>query len=211
MRNINTIAAAALLSLGALAAASSPANAQVYVSGSLGLLMPQDIDASGTGFAGSAELDNGVGLNVAVGYRFPFNVRVEGEFGYYNSSLNKITVTGVGSTPVSGGDIDLLAGTANAFYDFKTGTMFTPYLGGGIGFVHEKISDSTVTGVAIAGGSSTEFLWQLEGGVSIDVTPHMAIVPSYRYLHINDGGTFGGVTVDDTSAHLFKIGLRYTF
>jgi outer membrane autotransporter protein len=59
----------------------------------------------------------------------------------------------------------------------------------------------------VSGGSGTDFLWLLEAGVSIAVTDKLSVVPAYRYLQIANGQ--GGFS--DDSAHLFKIGLRYSF
>ncbi|MDB5407248.1 MAG: porin family protein [Rhodospirillales bacterium] len=201
--------AAAVLVSGALV--SAPVSAQMYASGSLGLFSPNDSTARGNGFSGSAQLDNGIDAAAALGFRFTPNIRAEGEFGYAHTRLNKITVNGVGSAAVTGGDVDLYTFTANAYYDFTNSSIYTPYLGGGLGLAHQELSSGSAAGVSFTSGSSNNFMWQLEAGVSIAISPSLSVVPAYRYARISDGGTSGGVTSDDSEGNIFKIGLRYKF
>jgi outer membrane autotransporter protein len=188
--------------------AAQPSQAQFYVSGSAGYLQFRDNDASVPPGTVTGEYNSGFMINGAAGYKFNFGLRLEGEAGYGRTSVDKFKLNGATIATVSGGDIDIFTGTANAFYDIKTGTSFTPYLGGGIGFAYSDASDATVSGVRVTGGSSTDFLWLVEAGVSIAVTDRLSVVPAYRYLQIANGqsGGFG-----DDIAHLFKIGLRYSF
>jgi opacity protein-like surface antigen len=201
--------AAAILACGAFL--SGPASAQLYTTGSLGLFAPNDETASGSGLSGSGKLDNGIFAAAALGFKFSPNFRAEGEFGYAHSRLNKLTLTGFGSTSVTGGDLDIYTFTANGYYDFANKSIYTPYVGGGLGLAHSESSSLRVGNLSFAGGSSNNFMWQLEAGVSIAVSANLSIVPAYRYAHINNGSTASGVTSDDSDGHIFKIGLRYSF
>jgi outer membrane autotransporter protein len=187
--------------------AAQPSQAQFYVSGSAGYLQFRDNSASTPIGTVTGEYNPGFAINGAAGYKFGFGLRLEGELGYARTSPDKIKVNGQTVATVGGGDTNLLTGTANAFYDIKTGTSLTPYLGGGIGFVHGDSSDATVAGVRVNGGSGTDFLWLVEAGVSIAVTDRLSVVPAYRYMQISNSQN----GFDDDSAHLFKIGLRYSF
>jgi opacity protein-like surface antigen len=185
----------------------SAANAQFYVSGSAGYLQERDVDVTSGGTTGTFEFDPGFALNVAAGYKLPIGVRLEGELGYGRSSFDKLSVGAV-SVAVNG-DIDIFTATANAFYDFDTGTAFTPYLGGGIGIAHQSGGTVTIPAVGFTGnlGDSTDFVWMAEAGLSYALTKNVSVVPAYRFVQIQDGGSGS----DDSSFHLFKIGLRYTF
>jgi OmpA-OmpF porin, OOP family len=202
--------AAVVAAAGALALSAGGAQAQFYISGSAGLLMPEDISASAAGTTIKAELDNGPALNFALGYKFTMGLRTEVEAGWARTKITGFSGPG-GSVSASGGDNNVWSGTVNAFYDFNTGTSLTPYLGGGIGAANIESSTITVGGVTGRTGSSTDFAWMLEGGVAIAVAPNLSIVPAYRYFRINSGSSSGGVSVDDTSAHIIKVGLRLTF
>lgn len=188
-----------------------PASAQLYTTGSLGLFAPNDNTATGGGFSGTAQLDNGIFAGAALGFRYSPHLRAEAEFAYAHSRFNKLTVAGVGSANVAGGDVDLYTFTANGYYDFTTGTIYTPYLGGGLGLVHTETGAGSVAGVTFGGGSSNDFVWQLEAGVSVAVANNLSIVPAYRYRHIDNGGMLSGIKTDDSEGHIFKVGLRYSF
>ena len=200
------LASAALL-VSCAALAPGAANAQFYVSGSAGYLQERDLDVTSGGTTGTFEFDPGAAINLAVGYKLPVGLRLEGELGYARSSLDKLKVGGT-SVPFTG-DIDIFTATANAFYDFNTGTAFTPYVGGGIGVAHQDVGTVTAPtlGVAFAGGDSTDFVWLIEAGVSYALNRNFSIVPAYRFMQIQDGGS----GADDSSFHVFKIGLRYSF
>jgi outer membrane autotransporter protein len=181
------------------------ANAQFYVSGSAGYSQERDVDFSATGLSGKFEFDPGPAFNVAAGYKLPIGLRLEGELGYLRSSFDKASANGI-DVPISG-DIDAFTATANAFYDINTGTAFTPYIGGGVGIAHQSASGVTVAGTPVSVGDATDFAWLLEGGVSYAFTKSLSVVPSYRFMQIQDGGNGS----DNSSFHIFKIGLRYAF
>lgn len=152
------------------------------------------------------KIDFGIGIsgNVAVGYRLPWNFRVEVEGGYTHSSVDKLTVAGV-SIPNSSGNVDIWTGAVNAFYDIPTGTNFIPYLGGGLGAANERVSSVTIAGTNFGGSSSsTHLLWQAEAGIGYQLSPKFIIRPAYRFQQIQDGNP-------NTQIHVFKVGLQYTF
>ena len=87
----------------------------------------------------------------------------------------------------------------NGYYDFRTGTPWTPYLGGGLGFtVNQLTRNLDVTparcGTNIdAGNRSTDmqFAAAAMAGVTYDVSSFFAIDVNYRFLHI--GGSDVGL------------------
>lgn len=169
-------------------------------------LQPEDSDAN-NGL--SLEFDNGYAIYGAAGYRFPNNFRAEAELGYGNTDLDR--VTGRGGSANLNGDIDSYTLTGAVYYDFATGSMFTPYAGVGAGLAHQKLSrvSATINGATLTadGDSSTDLTAFGEAGVSIKIADKFDLVPSYRYQWINDGQD----GLDDTTAHVFKLGLRYWF
>lgn len=84
---------------------------------------------------------------------------------------------------------------ANAYWDFRNSTRFTPYVGGGIG--------------AAFVGSESNFAWNVGTGIGYDITDDLKATLGYRYVD------FGKVEDRDMKgsfqAHEATLGLRYTF
>ena len=197
---------AATVTAGAIAmVAPTPASAQFYITGNLGYTSPTDVDVEAGGVDGEFKLDGGIAANLAVGYRFTFGLRLEVEGGYNQVDFDKLKF--LGTSVKLGGEIDIYTATANAFYDINTGTMFTPYVGGGLGVAHQDAGRVSALGVSIDAGDSTDFTWFLEGGVGIKVANSFSIVPSYRYMSIVSGDS----DVDDLGLHIFRLGARFSF
>ena len=200
--------AAAAITVGAIAmVAPAPASAQFYITGNIGYTSAADLDVESGGVDGEFKFDGGIAANVAAGYRFPFGLRLELEGGYNQIDLDKLRI--LGTSVKLGGEIDILTATANAFYDINTGTMFTPYVGGGLGVAHQDAGRVTVPalGVTVDAGDSTNFTWFLEGGVGIKVANSFSIVPSYRYMSIVSNSD----DTDDLQLHIFRLGARFSF
>lgn len=134
-------AAAAVIAMSAM-----DAQAQIYISGNAGMSILNDADATDTftGGSGSGEIshDNGYAITGAIGTTWG-PVRIEGELSYRQNDLDNLTVTrlsvaGVGTFSGQAnfaldGEVSSLTGMANVWYDFQTGTNWTPFIGGGLG------------------------------------------------------------------------------
>jgi opacity protein-like surface antigen len=111
-----------------------------------------------------------------------------------------------------GTDENRYTATLNLFYDVPLGETVVPYVGGGLGGAH--VEDISGTGVDnfgrtahFVGGDVTRGVALLEGGLTVTVTPNIAVVPAYRWIRF-----FGGAGLGQTeSAHIAKLGLRYSF
>ncbi len=117
----------------------------------------------------------------------------------------------------------------NLYYDIDTGTKFTPYIGGGIGYARVK-SKAVVTG-DIPGGhldisSSTHennFAWQLGFGVSYQVTNNIDLDFGYRYSDYGNAKDSVTTPIPNLGAPLYAdakysitsqevlLGFRYSF
>ena len=76
----------------------------------------------------------------------------------------------------------------NVFYDFHNATLFTPFVGGGIGVA---INKSTITLNFIGSPVfdtfetiDTRFAWNIGAGVAVNVTEIMLLELSYRYTDL---------------------------
>lgn len=108
----------------------------------------------------------------------------------------------------------------NAYYDFNTGTKFTPYVGGGIGLAHLKASSkfAGTDGADYAAGkikeSSKNFAWNLAAGVGYEVNSNITVDLGYRYVD-NGDLTKTMYTGDrfkvESEAHEILLGARFSF
>lgn len=141
----------------------------------------QDMDLNGSKIA-DIDLDTGIGFSGALGYQFS-NFRAEMELAYRD---NDVTIT---SSPVNniGGNLDSLALMLNGYYDVKTHSRITPYIGAGVGMVDVD-------------GIDTVFAYQGMVGASYSLNPTNDVFLGYRY--------FGADTVED-NVSTGKVGFDY--
>lgn len=112
----------------------------------------------------------------------------------------------------------------NAYYDFRTGTPFTPYLGGGVGFAVNQLTqeisavDTGAAGNASASSRSTHigFAGAAMAGVTWEINSFFALDINYRYLHIagsdvntpiySDSST---ISIGDLNEQQIRAGFRF--
>lgn len=114
--------------------------------------------------------------------------RAELEGMYRTNDLN-----GAGSD-----SIDSVSIMGNAYWDFETGTRFTPYIGGGLGAAYVNVD-------APGGDNSWEFAYQGMAGVNFDVNPNWTVGAEYRYFATTE------VNNTDYNNHGVLGTVRYTF
>lgn len=179
---------------------------------------------------GGSATDNNFGLGLSVGtdisYSSAFPVRVEAEYAYrgkakfdngsdvvplYNDYARQ-------SFEVTGHSLMF-----NAFYDFNTGTGFTPYLGGGIGMSYLN-ADYWVAADEYSGHATSDnwnFAWNVGGGVAYQFSDNMALDLGYRYMDLGsadcgdknilmNGRSFNANASVDYTAHEVTLGLRFS-
>lgn len=199
---------ACLFSFSANAAELNP-----YVSGKL-IYSDVGVDATDSWRTGSrpgsdkSNFDNDVwGMSVAGGVSMPTiggALRTELE-------LN-IKEDGKKSNGGNRAEIENNSLMINAYYDIDTGTKFTPYVGGGIGYAHLKGTVNSRLGKMSE--SSNEFAWNVGAGIAYAVNENIAIDLGYRY------SDFGSIEKEylpgrefkaDIDASEFLLGARYSF
>ena len=93
-----------------------------------------------------------------------------------------------------------------------------PYLGGGIGAACVALDNGDGAPLAVDDQAGA-FAWNLAAGLSYDLTAHVTLSASYRYLRLEGtdfsasvaGVDTGDVDVDDVTSHEVLVGLRYMF
>jgi opacity protein-like surface antigen len=186
-----------------------------YVAGNLGLGIYHDSDISDSNNSSnnaSAAYDMGYGVDVAVGYSFNQNFRVEAEFGYKTTDVDKIEENGVSFTLDT---FDVTATTSvmsymlNGYYDFTQANLpIVPYVGLGLGFVSGEMEYSE-PGYSETKDDST-FGYQVMLGISFPVNKNFSVNAGYKYQ-----GAASDFEKDDTkisySSSSFLLGARYNF
>ena len=218
-----------------------------YVSGSGGVEFVADAIFKSTSGVdvrkGEVSFKPGPRLSGALGYGWN-NFRVEGEISwrrFKTDSLryNHFTVQG---NPLPGPVIDAINPTvrvdgtgsmwvlmANAWYDFDTGTNWTPYIGGGLGMLNVDFEVEVALTIPslppltsqpisrVTGGKDDDwvFAWQVGAGIGYRLSDTVVIQLGYRFL---DSSTIqfewaNGTKIDDPHAHDHgvEVGIRYRF
>jgi len=180
----------------------------VYISGNIGLAYLSDSDLSTAAVPGivvETEFDYGLNVNGAMGFVVGQG-RMEIEVAYRTNDIDSFSVIGV-SVP-GGGDVTALSGLLNAFYDIKTDSAITPYLGGGIGVANVEIDNLSILGIPFPGSEDdTVFAYQLGGGIGYAINDTMTVDLGYRYFATADPD-FNGTEVEYGS-HNVTIGIRF--
>lgn len=175
-----------------------------YLGVSAGLILFQDIDADVGPIDANIEFAPGYDVALQLGYRFSV-VRAELEVAYAKAKLDSVEAGGISVDPDL--DFSILRGTAGLYLDFTLLPLFTPYVGGGVGVARIDGDTSVVNGVTIGIEDDTHLTAHGEVGLALDFLPFVSIVPAYRFIWI-DSGEEG---IDDTTAHLLKLGARLEF
>jgi opacity protein-like surface antigen len=158
-----------------------------YVSAWAGLVATPGVDYDAPGHNGEVEFDTGYGGGLAIGYDFgPARLEVEGS--YRNSNAEQ-----------GDADLKIKALMVNAYADFQTGSLATPYLGAGIGCAK----------VDVEGEDDEVFAGQLAAGVLFALSPAVAVDLGYRFMMTDDPKLYGAEL--EVRQHTASVGLQVRF
>jgi len=180
---------------------STPAFAETYVSGSVGLGMMGNSDfenATGTVKDG-VEYKAGVPFGVALGYKAD-EYRAEVAVGYQSNSVDK--VLGASVTDI---DVATLSFMVNGYRDFAIkDSSVSPYVMLGLGMANLEWKEATVT------DDKSVFAWQLGAGVGIKASDKVVVDLGLRYFKPSNVEVDDGVDMTVSSMNILA-GVRYTF
>lgn len=102
------------------------------------------------------------------------NAAVAGNYAFQADFATNFTASDAGS-------VQTWALMANAWFDLKNETEFTPYIGGGVGYAISKFK-----GGAVYDGVDGNFAWQMGVGVNVAVSEETSLGVGYRYFDAGD-------------------------
>lgn len=186
-----SVAAFAGLALAGAAHAQTAIDPQWYVRGGAGATYQDEINATP-----KVRGETGWTVDAAVGRQIDNNFRAEGQLIYSNDEQK-----------VGDGRIKLLAGLANAYYDFDTGTKLRPFVGAGVGIGQVKLDGGAVD------DDDTGFAYQLQTGVTYPINDRLSAQIGYRYLGVNNVEVGSGAQAvrGDYHDQAVTVGLTYKF
>ncbi len=201
-----------LLTVAAITVLTAPLNAvaaenSFYLKGNIGLGMAMDTDINNMpNAAGTTKMtyDTGIVGSLAAGYDFANPMRMEVEFIRQKNDLDRISYDSALGT-FDEGDLTTKSFMLNGFYDIKTGSPWTPFIGAGIGW--SKI-DLDTPGIDISDNDDV-FTYQFIGGVAYTFNEQWSLDAQYRFIGTSDA-TIDGADFDFNSNNLM-LGLRYSF
>ena len=154
------------------------------------------------------EFDSGMLFGAGLGYQFNdwFRVDATGEYrGKTNFRGLDITGGGTGVNDYYGTKSEWLF-LANAYVDLGTWWCITPFIGAGIGYSQNTISnfrDVNVPnlGVAYANSHSQwEMAWALHAGLAYKINKNFTAELSYRYVNLGDFQSGDIIAYDGTNS-----------
>jgi len=180
--------------------------ADLYISGNVGSVILNDADIDNDGDDGELAFDSGILATFAVGTAIGSAGRVEAEIGYRQNDLDKMEFDDKGSFSLEdGGDVTATFLMGNGYYDFKNGSHFTPFIGGGLGFANVEYDLDSMDGKE----DDNVMAYQLILGVGFAATEQLSIDLQYRYFATADPEIDGSDVEYQT--HNIMLGLRYSF
>lgn len=184
--------------------------------GELSWVQDTDLQIAGA-TVGDLEMDVEYAVGAALGYRPPVgagflaNTRYEIELMYRETDFNRLSNSTIAPGGF-GGSVESYVAMANAYYDFDTGTRWTPYIGAGLGAAQHQFDSITIN----VDDDDTVFAYQGMAGVAYTLEPYSYthIGLGYRYFGTADPEftTAGGASVEHSyDGHNLEAFLRVPF
>ena len=189
---------------------ATPSFASTYVSGSVGLGLAGNSDATITGHSGTVKdfvtYKSAVPFGIAVGLKSD-EYRVEVALGQQTNKVDKLKEDLIHLVPGTGKDsLSVLSYMVNGYRDFVIkDSCVSPYLTAGLGA-------ASLTQKASGGeDKKTVFAWQAGVGVGIKASDNVVVDLGYRYFKPSElkfPDTTNSLTFSSSN---FLAGVRYTF
>jgi opacity protein-like surface antigen len=186
-----------------------------YISVFGGGAVPEDV-ALDLGLVYAIEGKTGFTLGAAAGTHLAPGLRGELELSYLRHAVDGYTFLGGQATGDASGDMEQTFLLANIWKDFQLG-VFSPYVGGGIGFGTTRFDNVTFGGSTVGDKAGLGLAGQLGAGVRFGITDNLAADMGYRFKSTVNALVEGDPSSDASNAsvatydHVFQLGLTYGF
>ncbi|AGF77348.1 opacity protein [Desulfocapsa sulfexigens DSM 10523] len=186
---------------------SMAAKDSFYIKGNIGIGMGMDADIDNMpNGGGTAKMtyDSGFVGSLAAGYDFVSPMRMELEIIKQKNDLD-ITYYNNYYGSFNEGDLKTLSFMVNGFYDVDTGSAWTPFVGGGIGWSKLDINDAGFND----SDSDDVFTYQFIGGVAYAFNDQWSVDAQYRFIGTSEASIDGADF--NVNSNDLMLGLRYSF
>lgn len=211
--NLLMAAAVAVMGFAGAAQANDDWRSGLYIKGAAAVTSADNQHYKDATTNVHVDLKSGYAVSGAVGYQFHPALRGEIEVTHRNNNVKSMTVNGVKQAAQTGHSAST-AYMGNVYYDFDTGTDYTPYVGVGLGVAHTNNKNNTVLGPVAAKGTDLVFAYQAMAGVEYALDNNFGIYGEYRYFGTRDPrvkDSLGASHRLSNQNHNFGLGLRYKF
>lgn len=214
MRRLSLALALAVATLGVSSAAMAQGYNGWYLGARGGVTWLDDMSFTAGVSNNNIDFDRGYNIGGSVGYQFGGPFRLEAEVVHRKNDVDNFTSNGTRLTGATG-DASTLALMVNGFYDFQTGTAFTPYVGLGAGYARVSSNGISATGLgATLDDDDNKFAYQAIAGIAYQITPEVALTADYRYFATQDPKfrASTGTTIEtEYKTHNVTLGLLLRF
>ena len=199
----------------------------LYGFGFLGTTQLQDPTFSGTVGGARQTVDtffdnSGTNIGIGIGRALPSlgsGIRGEVELSYSNSDIDNTNFSGNGpARENANGDVSTTRILASLYKDFDTGTVFTPYVGAGLGVSVTDVDITYGPGVSL-NDVDQNLSAQIVLGGAYSLTDQLAITSDVRLTRdfgvssrrFDPAGALTGTVSDDIDTASFNLGIRFAF
>jgi opacity protein-like surface antigen len=212
---------------------------QDFTTGEVTGVTPPLVIPAGQAVGWTTELDSGTAFGIAGGVRLD-NFRIELEYAGASNDVDThggvvaggialdaidagVLLTGnvgdlgtsVGALVADGrGEVETSAFYVNGFYDFDTGSAWTPYVGVGIGTANVEV-EYAPSGVGIIDDDDDVLTYQVMGGVAYGFTENLEATGGIRYRVMEEASLNSpllNASFDiEVESFIYEVGVRYTF
>lgn len=213
----NKLVLSKILAFTLIAGFINSASAQTYFSGNFGAGLLRDSNLTdeleAPGLLLNIGFDTGYVISGAVGRSFP-GFRGEIELSYQDNDVGNFTLGGItvdAATAGISGDVSVLTGMFNGYYDLDMGTALTPYITAGVGYSDVNFTfaiDDPDVGTITEDDSDSAISFQIGVGAGYEISENMVFDLRYRYFTADPKF---GTTSSSFKNHIFTGGIRINF
>lgn len=162
--------------------ASHAEGGRMYAGGQAGMFLPLEsaVTLDPAGIQGRLTYNPGIVLSAVAGYEFANGVRGEAELNFRRVTTDKLY--GSGAPVQVDADVHSYGVMANAYYDFRTQTAVTPFLGGGLGLAVASFGRGSSAGTTLwNSGQDRALAYQGIAGLAVALNDRILIDFAYHH------------------------------